>query len=149
MIAHMLTMMLNEQHHIIDNMTLEELDNALKKLGLDIESDAGKNTRNDILGLYGRSILNSKKERCLHCWMKETNQCGKFPCEYIGIPDDEVDVAVNYLSNRNDVNLFSFICMFVIPVYERTTGNENVMGKIEEAYRKQWLKEFGQQDRKY
>ena len=89
----MLTMILFVQHHIIDNMTLEELDNALKKLGLDIESDAGKNTRNAILGLYGRSILNSKKERCLHCWMKETNQCGKFPCEYIGIPDDEVDVA--------------------------------------------------------
>ena len=145
----MLTMMLFVQHNIIDNMTLEELDNALKKLGLDIESDAGKNTRNAILGLYGRSILNSKNERCLHCWMKETNQCGKFPCEYIGIPDDEVDVAVKHLSNRNDVNLFSFICMFVIPVYERTTGNENVMDKIEEAYRKQWIKEFGEQERKY
>ena len=39
--------------------------------------------------------------------------------------------------------------MFVIPVYERTTGNENVMGKIEEAYRKQWIKEFGEQERKY
>lgn len=130
-------------------MTLEELDDALKKLGLDIDSDEGKNTRNVILGLYGKSILNSKNERCLHCWMKETNQCGKYPCEYIDISNDAVDVAINYLSNRNDVNLFSFICMFVIPVYERTTGNTNMMKQIEDAYRKQWKKEFGEIESKY
>lgn len=123
-------------------MTLDELDMALSKMGLDIASDAGKRTRDMILSDYGKSILDAKKVRCERCWMKENNRCND-GCPMNHVPENPLDAAVQYLSKPNNVNLMTFIVMFVVPVYERTTGKKDFMDNLKREFERRWDKTYG------
>lgn len=123
-------------------MTLEELDNALSKLGLDVNSESGKNSKNRVITRYGRYILESKKDMCLRCWFRENNKCSN-DCFMYTISDNPYDAGVAYLTNKNNVDLFSFIIMFVIPQYEEDTGQSGTLDRLSDSFRRKYRKEFG------
>ena len=52
------------------------------------------------------------------------------------MPDDPEVVAIDYLTQYNEVNLMQFMVMFVVPVYEQTTGTKNFMEKTYQEYKK-------------
>lgn len=120
-------------------MTLDELDTALRKMGLNIESEGGQRTRNLILSNYGKYLTYAQKSRCEHCWLKDNNRCTD-DCPVKHLPDDKVKMAVEYLSTYNEVKLMPFIVMFVVPVYEQTTGETNFMEKFKREYQRMWKK---------
>ena len=51
-------------------------------------------------------------------------------CYFNKLPKDPVEVSKNYLNSPNDINLFSFLCLYMIPVYEKITGQKNTMKKL-------------------
>lgn len=120
-------------------MTIEELDNALGKMGLNLDSEGGQRTKNLILSNYGKYLITSYKSRCGHCWLKDNNRCTD-DCPVKHLPDDPVKMAVDYLSTYNEVKLMPFIVMFVVPVYEQTTGETNFMEKFKREYQRMWKK---------
>lgn len=89
--------------------------------------------RNQVLALHGQSILNSKKERCERCWFRENNRCGG-DCEMYNLPSDPVEASKRYLSHQNNIQIFPFLCMYMVPVYEKLTGSKNTMEKILKTY---------------
>ena len=120
-------------------MTIEELDNALGKMGLILDSEGGQRTKNLILSNYGKYLITSYTSRCGHCWLKDNNRCtDDFPVKHL--PDDPEKMAVDYLSTYNEVKLMPFIVMFVVPVYEQTTGETNFMEKFKREYQRMWKK---------
>lgn len=128
-------------------MTLEELDEALKKLGLDIQGNQiGLNVRNRVLLRYGNDILAGKKERCQNCWLKEHDKCGPRCPMYSKFDDKPIEAAKEYLSKPNNVRVFPFMCMYVIPVYEEITGQRDTMKELAKIFREQWKKEYGNVD---
>ena len=128
-------------------MTLQELDEALKKLGLDIQGNpVDMDARNLILVRYGNDILAGKKERCQNCWLKEHDKCGPRCPMYSKFNDNPLEAAKEYLSKPNNVQMFPFLCMYMIPVYEETTGNKGTMRELAKAFKEQWKKEHGNAD---
>lgn len=121
-------------------MTLEELDEALVKLHLNLNSNAGQEARNRILERYGRTILDARSERCANCWQKEHGKCTP-NCRLYMHTTDPVEVAKSYLSQPNDVNLFPFVCIYVIPLYEETTGETGTMEKLMKDFKRRWKAE--------
>lgn len=120
-------------------MTLEELDKALEKTGLDLTNPLDTEARNMVLARHGQSILDSKKDRCDRCWFKERGKCSP-DCELSHLPDDPVQVSIQCLSKRNDIQLFPFLCLFMIPVYEELTGRRDTMEALAKTFRKMWRK---------
>ena len=128
-------------------MTLSELDEALKKLGLDIQGNpVDMDARNLILVRYGNDILAGKKERCQNCWLREHDKCGPRCPMYSKFNDNPLEAAKEYLNRPNNVQMFPFMCMYVIPVYEETTGNKDTMRELSRAFKEQWKKEHGSAD---
>ena len=117
-------------------MTLDELDSALTVLGLDLQSNDGKSTKDRILAEYGRTIVESSKDACGKCDVVDKSKCGKCRHNYILKFKSAIDVAKCYLGNVNDVNLMSFVVMYVIPIYERDTGRTGTMDLIANELKK-------------
>ena len=59
------------------------------------------------------------------------------------MPDDPEVVAIDYLTQYNEVNLMQFMVMFVVPVYEQKTGTKNFMEKTYQEYKRLWKKHNG------
>lgn len=116
-------------------MTLEELDMVLEKTGLDLSNPADVEAKNMVLELYGESILASRKERCERCWYRENGKCNS-GCDIYGLPSDPLEAGIEYLKKPNDVEPFPFICMFVVPIYERITGKKDTMEKMVREYKR-------------
>lgn len=123
-------------------MTLEEFDNALTQLHLDLQNPLDLEVRDRILSLHGQTILNSKKHRCSICWLKEKGRACNDGCQMYNIPNDPKEASLFYISHPNDINLFSFICMFLVPVYEEITGNRNTMEQIAKEFRRKWREKY-------
>ena len=123
-------------------MTLEELDNALTKLHLDLTNPSDLAVRNKILARHGQSILDVKRQKCNDCWLKEHGKCNP-GCRLYLKSDDPVEVSKDYLSHPNDISIFPFMYMYMIPVYEEVTGRQDTMEKIGNAFKHQWKKEKG------
>lgn len=123
-------------------MTLHELGDALRKIGLDLNTQSGRDILDRILIEFGKSILNSKTKTCESCWMKKNRGCDS-NCRLNGLPTDNLVAAKAYLINPNDINLMSFIFEFVIPIYEKDTGNSGTIETIKREFAKRMKKEFG------
>ena len=123
-------------------MTLHELGDALRKIGLDLNTQAGRDILDRILIEFGKSILNSKTKTCESCWMKKNRGCSP-NCELRDLPDDPLISAKAYLVAPNDVSLMSFIFEFVIPIYEQDTGNYGTIEKLRKEFAKRMKREFG------
>ena len=123
-------------------MTLSELGNALRKMGLDLNTQAGRDALDRILVGFGKSILQYKNNRCSSCWMKKNRGCSP-NCELRDLPDDPLISAKAYLVAPNDVSLMSFIFEFVIPIYEQDTGNSGTIEKLRKEFAKRMKREFG------
>lgn len=123
-------------------MTLSELGNALRKIGLDIDTEQGKGILDRILVSFGENILKYKKKRCDSCWLKKNRGCSD-TCELYDSFDDPLMMAKLYLVSPNDVNLMSFIFEFVIPIYEQDTGNTGTIESIKKEFAKRMKREFG------
>ena len=122
-------------------MTLKELDAALEKTGLDLKNPPDLEARNMVLEMHGRDVLGSKADRCSRCWYKENNKC--FPgCDMYGLSDDPVEVSKKILQGRNDIQLFPFMMMYMIPVYEKLTGNTDIMKRLREEYKRMYKKKM-------
>ena len=80
--------------------------------------------------------------------MKKNGRCNE-SCPHNTSNRNPIDVARNYLSNPNDVNVFPFFCMFVIPLYERETGERDTMKKIAIDFRRAWNKLHGESKSEY
>ncbi len=118
----------------------------MTKLGLDIQGNpVDMDARNLILVRYGTDILAGKKERCQNCWLREHDKCGP-RCPMYSFNDNPLEAAKEYLGRPNNVQMFPFMCMYVIPVYEETTGNKDTMRELAKAFKKQWKKEHGSAD---
>lgn len=123
-------------------MTLSELGDALRLMGLDLNTPSGRDTLDRILVGFGTSILQGKSRRCSSCWMKKNRGCSS-NCDMHDLPKDPLVVAKSYLVNPNDVNLMSFLLGFVIPIYEHDTGNSDTIGKLKREFAKRMKIEFG------
>ena len=126
-------------------MTLSELDEALTKLHLDLENPADLEIRDKILARHGQSILDVKFKKCKDCWRKEHNLCNRGCGLYLD-SEDPVEVSKMYLSRPNDINLFPFLYLYMIPVYEEITGNKDTMKQLGKQFKKRWKKENGSID---
>ena len=129
-------------------MTLEELDNALTRLHLDLKNPVDIEIRNKILARHGKDLLDSKKFRCENCWIKENKGKCNPSCQMYNIPKDPVEASKKYISEPNNIYLFSFLCIYVIPVYEEITGNKNTMEKMAIDFKRLWNKKKSQSDSK-
>lgn len=130
-------------------MTIEELDNALRKLGLDIDCQAGKDIRSRILAMHGQGVLESKIQKCANCWLKSNKGICPDSCAYKDMPDDPAKASEAYLSRPNNVDMMPFIFLYVIPVYEETTGQKDTIKHIAEDYRKMQRRKNRQNPRPY
>jgi hypothetical protein len=117
-------------------MTLDELDNALVKVfGFDFKYDECKKIRDIILGKHGTHLLEMKKDRCSKCWIKDNRGCSD-NCALKHMPTDPVKASMGVLSSPNDISIFPFVCQYVVPVFEKVTGQKNLMEKMYEEYKK-------------
>ena len=124
-------------------MTLDELDDALLQTGLDVKGHpANLELRNKILARHGEDILLAKNMKCKDCWLREHGRCGA-NCKMHTTSDDPVEVSKEYLSKPNDIQLFPFLCMYMIPVYEESTGEKNMMQKLARGFKQRWIAEMG------
>ena len=123
-------------------MTLDELNTALTQLHLDLTNPADVEVRDKILALHGQSILNAKKQRCKDCWLKEHGKCNE-GCRLYLDSDNPVEVSKAYLSKPNDISLFPFLYLYMIPIYEEVTGNKDTMKMLGKAFKKRWKQEKG------
>ena len=121
-------------------MTLEELDDFLKKTNLDLNNPADMEIRNKILALHGKSMIDAKQIRCNNCWYKDNGRCNP-ACDLFGVTDDPIEASKAYLARRNNIQLFSFVFMYVFPVYEEVTGNKNVRKEFTKKIQERWRKE--------
>jgi hypothetical protein len=117
-------------------MTLEELDDALTEVfGLDFSKPECVAIRDRILTSYGTTLISEKKTICERCWRREHGKCTQ-ECRYRNIEDVPIEASKEYLGRTNDVKLFPFICLYVIPLYEHDTGERDTLKKINQNYRK-------------
>ena len=123
-------------------MTLEELDEMLVQLKLNMDCEEGLAIKDKILRKFGAHILGSKTTRCNNCWYKEHKGCSS-SCELYGLPSDPLEASKSYLARPNDVNMFSFFCLFVVPVYEDVTGEHGTMEKLYKLFSKMWTRKYG------
>ena len=126
-------------------MTITELDEALAKLHLDLENPADMEIRDKILARHGQSILDVKDMKCKDCWRKEHGLCNS-GCRLYLDSDNPVEVSKAYLSKPNDINLFPFLYLYMIPVYEEVTGNKDTIKQIGKAFKRRWKAEKGSID---
>ena len=110
-------------------MTLEELDKILENTGLDLSNPVDMNARNQVLELHGRTVLESRDQRCSNCWYKENNRCSS-SCKMYNLPEDPVEASKRYLSTQNNIHQFPFFVQYIVPVYEKLTGKKDVLKKI-------------------
>ena len=116
-------------------MTLEELDNILTKVfGFDLNYEECRNVRDVILETHGRSLLEERSQRCSKCWFKEHGGCSNL-CPIYGKPDSPIEASKEYLSKPNDISVFPFVCLFVVPVYENVSGRTGVMEEFNKRYK--------------
>ena len=92
--------------------------------------------------------MNSRKEICERCWLRQNKGCNS-QCQYHSDSTDPIEVSKEFLMSQNDVSIFPFLCMFVIPLYERETGERDTMKKITSAYKKRWKQEHGEDKSEY
>ena len=85
----------------------------------------------------------AKRNRCQNCWLREHDKCGPRCPMYSRFDDKPIEAAKEYLSKPNNVQMFPFMCMYVIPVYEETTGNKDTMKELARAFKEQWKNEHG------
>lgn len=130
-------------------MTFDELDEALRRLGLNLKCEAGQETKKRIIAEYGKHVLRANEERCSKCWYKANKKTCSLGCPVKSLPNDPYEAGFQTLSRSNDVNLMSFVVMFVFPIYEHDTGNTNTLEKLGEEFRKRWQKEHPEQDSDY
>lgn len=123
-------------------MTLNELDEALTKLHLNLANKADLEVRDKILARHGKAILDTKARRCQDCWLKEHGKCDK-RCRLYLNSDNPVEVSKAYLSQPNDISLFPFLYLYMIPVYEEVTGQKDVMKQLGRAFKQRWKQEKG------
>ncbi len=123
-------------------MTLDELDDVLRKMNLDLSVPQGQAIRDRILADYGKDMLKANSERCSRCWLKENNQCHD-TCPVKTTSDNPLIAARDYLSKPNNVNLMSFVSLFVIPVYEEITGDKDFLNRLHKSYMAIWSKTYG------
>ena len=123
------------------NMTIEELDKALEETGLDLSNPPDAKARDMILARHGNTILESKEKHCSRCWFKENNRCSQF-CFFYNLPSDPVEVSKKYLKTPNNIQLFPFMCMFMIPVYEELTGRHGTMDAMRKEFKRLYRKSY-------
>ena len=124
-------------------MTLDELDVALNKLGLDVKGNPKDAAiRDEILIRHGRDFLQSKSKRCKDCWLKEHGKCGPM-CQMYTPLEDPLEVSKAILSKFNNIKLFPFLFLYMIPVYEEVTGNKDTVKKIAREFKRRWKTEKG------
>lgn len=123
-------------------MTLNELDEALTKLHLDLTNKADLEVRDKILARHGQSILDTKAKRCKDCWLKEHGKCNR-GCRLYLNSDNPIEVSKAYLSQPNDISIFPFLYLYMIPVYEEVTGQKDTMKQLGKAFKQRWKKEKG------
>lgn len=126
-------------------MTLNELDQALAKLHLDLTNKVDLEVRDKILARHGQSILDTKAKRCKNCWLREHGKCNR-GCRLYLDSENPVEVSKAYLSNPNDISIFPFLYLYMIPVYEEVTGNKDTMKMLGKAFKKRWKQEKGSID---
>lgn len=126
-------------------MTLNELDQALAKLHLDLTNKADLEVRDQILARHGQSILDTKTKRCKNCWLREHGKCDR-GCRLYLDSENPVEVSKAYLSNPNDISIFPFLYLYMVPVYEEVTGNKDTMKMLGNAFKKRWKQEKGSID---
>lgn len=126
-------------------MTLDELDEALTKLHLNLNNKEDLAIRDRILSLHGKSILKVRDKKCANCWMKEHNRCSK-GCRLYLDSDDPVKVSKDYLTKPNDISIFPFLCLYMIPIYEEVTGRKDTMKELGKAFKQRWKQEKGSID---
>ena len=122
-------------------MTLEEFDKALEKTGLDLSNPPDMEARNMVLAMYGRDILAEKPMRCSRCWMRDNGKCSQ-GCELYGVSEDPVEAAKQALTRENNVQMFQFMCMYMVPVYERLTDRTGTMDEIRKTFKRMWRKKL-------
>lgn len=123
-------------------MTIEELDEALGKVGLDLTNPECQKIRNMVLALHGQSIVDSKSDRCGRCWYKENDKCSP-ACFFNTLPDDPVEVSKEYLLMPNNIQIFPFLYLYFIPVYEQLTGDTDLVKHLCQEFKKRYKKEHG------
>jgi len=130
-------------------MTLEELDNGLTKwFGLDLSKEECRGVRDRILTLFGNHVLGFKRTACSRCWTRQNKGECDPGCPYLPGTENPLEAGLGYLSRPNDVGVFPFFCMFVIPLYERETGDSGVMEMLEREFRRRWRREHGDGERR-
>lgn len=132
-------------------MTADEMDDALRRLGLELDTEIGQKTRDRILLKYGEHLKNSKRDKCSKCWLKNVKKIQNCPssCEFYGFDDGKpLEFAKRYLNRRNDIDLFQFVIRFVLPIYEEDTGNKDMMKLLYDDLRKK-LKQLKKLENEY
>ena len=56
------------------------------------------------------------------------------------LSEDPIEVSKAYLGRPNDIQLFPFLCQFMIPVYEEVTGESNTMRMLLDEFKRRWKK---------
>ena len=130
-------------------MTLEELDDALTKVfGFDFTKQECRKVRDKIMELHGKYLLKAKEGICQTCWLRENKGCNP-SCQYYNVSSNPIEVSKEYLEHPNDISIFPFLCMFVIPLYEKATGEHDTMKKLTLEYRKRWKDEHRHEKHEY
>ena len=117
-------------------MTLEDLDKVLVDVfKLDFSYPECVDMKNEILRNYGFNILDSRKWTCKQCWRKQHMGCQE-QCVYHGMRDeDPIGAATKYLSFPNDVHVLPFVCIYIVPIYERVTGKSGIIDEIKNMFK--------------
>ena len=74
--------------------------------------------------------------------MKEHGKCDE-RCNLYSISNDPVEASKAYLSSPNDISLFPFLYLYMIPVYEEVTGERDTMKNLGKAFKQRWKQEKG------
>lgn len=117
-------------------MTLEELDKALVEVfGFDFKYDECHKMKELMLRKHGMELLRTKEDRCSKCWIKDTRGCSD-NCALKHMPQDPVQASIGVLSFPNDISIFPFVCKYVVPIYEKVTGQKDIMKRMYEDYKR-------------
>ena len=68
-------------------------------------------------------------------------KCYQF-CDLNNLPDDPVEVSKQYLSHPNDIKIFPFLCLYMVPVYEKLTGRKNTMQELAKEFDRRWKRKI-------
>ena len=109
-------------------------------MNLDFNNPADVEVRDMILRLHGQSLIDAKKAKCKTCWYKENGRCNP-GCDIYAIGTDPIEASKGYLSRPNNVQVFPFVCKYVVPIYEKTTGDKGFMDRLKKQISNRWKKE--------